>query len=268
MIAQPSSPLGARAPLSGRRFPYLANVVLFDAVPSTNDVGKAIAEKLLEDGTEIPPTVLATRRQTAGRGRGSRSWVSPGDTGLALSLLLPWPEGPERVRLPLRVGIVLARGLSARFGIEVRLKWPNDLLVGRRKLGGILVEARAGADGEGYAVAGIGLNVRTARPMLDAEGLAEATSLAEAGVSASLLSHDDALSTLVEILDAGLSAPPFDLPAAFESVSAHRPGDRLTVLDAGRETEGAFLGVTADGFLRLGTTGGEERVVSGDIASF
>ena len=262
------SPLGARAPLSGRRFPFLANVVLFEEAGSTNDIGKEVAETLLADGSEIPPTVLVAKRQTAGRGRGSRTWISPGDTGLALSLLLPWPEGPERVRLPLRLGVILARGLSERFGLAVRLKWPNDLLFAGKKLGGILVEARAGAEGGGYAVAGIGLNVRTSRAMLDAEGLTEATSLAEAGVPAASLEQDRLLLTLLELLDEGLSAPPFDLPTAFDAVSAHRPGEQITLSEAGRETSGSFMGVTADGFLRLGTSDGEETVVSGEIASF
>jgi len=262
------SPLGARAPLAGRRFGYLSNVILLGAVASTNDFGKAIAEELLEDGTELPPTAFVTRRQTAGRGRGSRSWVTPDETGLAISLVLPWPEGPERVRLPLRLGVIVARGIARRFGVEARLKWPNDLLVGRRKLGGILVEARAGAEGEGYAVAGIGLNVSTARSTLDAAGLPEATSLSEEGAAPAALAGDAPVVALLEELDAGLSAPAFDLAPAFESVSAHRAGERLTVVEGGRQTTGTYLGVTADGFLRLGSSGSEETVVSGDIASF
>lgn len=268
MSAPPLSPLGARAPLSGRRFPFLSNLVLFEAASSTNDVGKEIAETLLADGTEVPPTVIVARRQTAGRGRGSRVWISPGDTGLALSLLLPWSEGPERVRLPIRIGVILARGLLARFGLDVRLKWPNDLVLGRKKLGGILVEAHADGNGGGYAVVGIGLNVRATRATLDAKGLPEATSLADAGVATASLDWETVLVAVLELLDKGLSAPPFDLPAAFDAVSAHRPGERLTVAEAGRETTGSYLGVTEDGFLRLGTPGGEERVVSGAISSF
>ena len=268
MSAFASSPLGARAPFGGRRFGYLVNVVFYDQVSSTNDLAKSIAEPLLADGTEIPPTVIVARRQTAGRGRGSRSWVSAGNTGLSFSLILPWPEGPERVRLPLRLGVILARGLTGKYGVEVRLKWPNDLLAGRKKLGGILVEARAGPEGEGYAVAGIGLNVSTTRAALDAAGLREATSLADAGAAPAALAGDAVLVAVLAELDAGLSAPAFDLPAAFAAVSAHREGERLTIVENGRQTAGTFLGVTADGFLRLGTSGGEETVVSGDIASF
>ena len=268
MTSPSISPLGARAPLAGRRFSFLSNVAFIDAVSSTNDLGKSIAEELLADGTEIPPTVLVSRRQTAGRGRLSRRWVSPADTGLSLSLVLPWPEGPERVRLPVRLGVILAAGLSRRFGVEVRLKWPNDLLAGRKKLGGILVEARAGSEGDGYAVAGIGLNISTTRTALDAAGLPEATSLAEAGAAPAALGADAVLVTVLEELDAGLSAPPPDLAAAFAVVAAHRIGEEITVDESGRRTTGAYLGVTGDGFLRLRTPAGEETVVSGEIASF
>jgi valyl-tRNA synthetase len=73
------SPLGARAPLSGHRFPLLSNVVLLNAVGSTNDIGKEVVEKLLEDGTEVSPTVLVARRQTGGRGRRSSSCRGPRD---------------------------------------------------------------------------------------------------------------------------------------------------------------------------------------------
>jgi BirA family biotin operon repressor/biotin-[acetyl-CoA-carboxylase] ligase len=261
------SPLGARAPLGGRRFAHLQNVVFLGAVGSTNDLGKNVAEKLLADGTVVGPTALVSRRQTAGRGRGGRRWISPDDTGLAVSFLLPWPAGPERVRVPIRLGISLARGLATRFHLEVRLKWPNDLLVGRKKLGGILVEARSWGD-EGYAVAGVGLNVAASREALEEAGLGDATSLAVAGVPIGLLGREATLIALLESVDTGLGSPDGDLAAAFEAVSAHRKGETLTLSDAGGEKSGTYLGVTQDGFLRLGTARGTETVVSGEIASF
>ncbi|HSB37370.1 MAG TPA: biotin--[acetyl-CoA-carboxylase] ligase, partial [Thermoanaerobaculia bacterium] len=148
------SPLGSRAPFGGRRFPYLANLVEFGTLPSTNDFGKQLADRLLGDGTEVGPTVIVARRQTAGRGRSGRPWTDLGSTGLSLSLLLPWPEEPARVRLPLTLGVLLATGFTERFGLEVRLKWPNDLVVDDRKLAGILAEK----DGDAVVV-GMGLNV-------------------------------------------------------------------------------------------------------------
>jgi len=112
------------------------------------------------------------------------------------------------------------------------------------------------------------MNVRSTREELDSAGLARATSLVAEGVAAALCVHDDVLATVVSILDEGLSAPWPELPAAFEAVSAYRPGEALTVTGAGRETSGTYLGVTADGFLRLGTADGIENVLSGDVAPF
>jgi BirA family biotin operon repressor/biotin-[acetyl-CoA-carboxylase] ligase len=243
-------------------------VLLLATVPSTNDLGRVIVEHALAESEEIRLTVIVAGEQTAGRGRAGRAWASlPG--ALALSAIVPWPAGPGRVRLPVETGILLARGLSAAFGIDIRLKWPNDLLVGRKKLGGLLVEARSNDEGEGWAVIGIGLNVRGTRAGLDGRGLSEATSLEACGVAAALLEGDRALDAVLSVLDEGIGEPCVDpLPEAFASVSAHATGDLLTVVDGGRTHKGAFAGVTPDGFLRLATDGGDETLVSGDVVLF
>ena len=258
----------AANPLEGRSFTHIENVIYLPSTPSTNEVAKTIVEKMLAESEDIRPTIIVAGEQTAGHGRMGRSWT-PLPGALAVSVIVPWPEGPERVRLPVRAGIALARGLSRAFAIEVRLKWPNDLLVRRKKLGGILVEARANDEGEGWAVVGVGLNVCGTRKELDARGLREATSLEDAGVPAGRLSGVVPLSALLDILDVPLGeARDESLPAAFASVSAHAPGDALSVQDAGRSVSGVFRGVNADGALRLGAARGEETVVSGDVVLF
>lgn len=266
--APAGSPLGALAPLAGMRFSQILNLVFFDTVTSTNDLARKIVEKMLAEGEELQPTAVVARRQTAGRGRAGRAWRQPEGAALSVSLIVPWPEGPDRVKLPIEMGVVLANGLSAKFGLDVRLKWPNDLLVSRKKLGGLLVEARAGDDGEGFAVVGIGLNVGATREELDAASLPEAASLRTAGVAAASFAGDAPLVALLAVLDEGLAAPKASLPEAFEKVSAHANGDRLRVADGEKTVEGTYLGVTAEGFLRLAVSGGEERIVSGDVAFF
>ncbi len=263
-----ASPLGSLAPLDGRRFARLHNLIFLATTPSTNDLGKVIVERMLAESEEIRLTVIVAGEQTAGRGRAGRTWTSlPG--ALALSVIVPWPEGPGRVRLPIETGILLARGLAAAFGIEVKLKWPNDLLAGRMKIGGLLVEARSNDEGEGWAVIGLGLNVRGTRADLDARGLQEATSLEACGVAPTLLEGDEPLDAVLSILDDGIGEPCTDpLPEAFAAVSAHAPGDRLTVNDGARTHKGAFAGVSPDGFLRLATESGDETLVSGDVVLF
>ena len=256
------------APLEGRIFRHIENVIYLPAAPSTNDVAKTIVEKMLAESEDVRPTILVAGEQSAGHGRLGRSWVSlPGS--LAVSVIVPWPAGPERVHLPLRAGIALARGLSRAFGLDVRLKWPNDLLVNRKKVGGILVEARANDEGEGWAIVGVGLNVKGKRGELDSHGLRDATSLEEAGAPAGTLEGVHPLSSLLDILDVPLAEPDSEpLPEAFASVAAHAPGDALSVQNAGRTVSGVFRGVNADGALRLGMGSGEETVLSGDVVLF
>jgi BirA family biotin operon repressor/biotin-[acetyl-CoA-carboxylase] ligase len=262
------SPLGSLAPLGGKRFARIHNLVFVDRAPSTNDLGKAIVERMLSECEEIRLTVIVAGEQTAGRGRSGRAWT-PLPGALALSALVPWPEGPGRVRLPVEVGIFLARGLSAAFGIDVRLKWPNDLVVDRKKVGGILVEARANDEGEGWAVVGLGLNVHGTRSELDARGLRDAVSLAACGVAPALLEGDAPLESVLAVLDEGLGECPAEpLPEAFAAVSVHALGDIVTVTDGGKSHRGAFAGVTPEGFLKLETEGGGETLVSGDVVLF
>ncbi len=262
------SVLGALAPLGGRRFARLHNLIFVATTPSTNDLGKIIVERMLAESEEIRLTVIVAGEQTAGRGRSGRTWT-PLPGALALSAIVPWPEGPGRIRLPIETGILLARGLAAAFGVDVRLKWPNDLLVDRKKIGGVLVEARSNDEGEGWAVIGFGLNVHGTREELDVRGLKDATSLEACGVAPALLEGEEPLDAVLSLLDEGIGEPCTDpLPEAFAAVSAHAPGDRLTVTDGPRTRKGAFAGVSPEGFLRLVTEEGDETLVSGDVVLF
>ena len=107
--------------------------------------------------------VLVAESQTAGRGRLGRSWSSPPRAALTCSVLLR-PAGvppPARGWLPLLTGIAVAAALRAEAGVAAGLKWPNDVLVGDRKIAGILAEAHGDA-----VVAGVGLNVTLTRAEL------------------------------------------------------------------------------------------------------
>ncbi len=100
--------------------------------------------------------VVAAERQSAGRGRGGRAWVAPARSGLAVSVLLR-PTAPRETWgwLPLLAGIAVVGPLAAMSGLDLGLKWPNDLLVGgERKLAGLLAEVVDDA-----VVLGLGLNV-------------------------------------------------------------------------------------------------------------
>ena len=137
-----------RAKLPGLRVSVLA------VTDSTNS-------QLLEAAAEQDPQALLAEFQRAGRGRRGRDWISPFGANLYLSLawsFVAWPS--QLTALPLAVGVACARALQ-RLGLQrLRLKWPNDLMVEGRKLGGILLEHRGEGGGGCRVVIGVGLNVR------------------------------------------------------------------------------------------------------------
>lgn len=115
---------------------------------------QAQVKRLLDHG-EKPPVVVITEEQTAGRGRLDRSWTAPPFSSVLMSLGLPLPG--HHSTFTLKVGVVVAQALAGR-GVQVQLKWPNDIVVLRdgrvRKLGGILAEIH-----REHVVVGIGLNI-------------------------------------------------------------------------------------------------------------
>jgi BirA family transcriptional regulator, biotin operon repressor / biotin---[acetyl-CoA-carboxylase] ligase len=135
----------------------LPRVELLERTRSSLDVAHDLAAKGARSGT-----LVIADRQTAGRGRGGSTWVSPGGTGLWLTLIeRPSDESAVDV-LSLRTGIRAARALDLFAEEPIRLKWPNDLYVGTGKLAGILIEARWREGKLEWVAIGIGINV--ARP--------------------------------------------------------------------------------------------------------
>jgi BirA family biotin operon repressor/biotin-[acetyl-CoA-carboxylase] ligase len=132
--------------LIGRR------VIFYPSVTSTNELAKEEARWGADEGT-----VVIAGEQTGGKGRLRRSWLSPGGS-IALSLVL-YPEVAELPSLIMAASLAVARSIAAVTGLEPRLKWPNDVLVGERKVSGILVESQVRGSRVDYAVIGIGINV-------------------------------------------------------------------------------------------------------------
>ena len=108
--------------------------------------------------------VFFADEQTAGRGRGDHEWHSAAGQGLYVSVVLRLPVPAARLPLlPLAAGLAAADAIRAASGLTVDLRWPNDLLIGPRKTGGILVETQTDSGLLGFAVAGIGINVHQQR---------------------------------------------------------------------------------------------------------
>jgi BirA family transcriptional regulator, biotin operon repressor / biotin---[acetyl-CoA-carboxylase] ligase len=129
--------------------------------------------------------VVLAEYQTAGRGRRGRPWLAPPGGSICMSFSWNFRDVPEDLgALGLVIGICELRALRKLGVTQAKLKWPNDLLVDDRKLGGILIELRAESDGPAYVVVGVGLNVALGAPLIEkiAETGMEATDLVTAGL--------------------------------------------------------------------------------------
>lgn len=144
--------LGVLRHLRERGLVWDAPVHAFAELGSTSDHLKVLARRGAREWT-----VVVARRQTQGRGRQGRTWHSPPGS-LFLSCLLRPDAQAAAALLPLAAGVAVAESLS-EWGVSARLKWPNDALVGERKLAGVLVEAASSSQGLEHVVLGIGVNL-------------------------------------------------------------------------------------------------------------
>ncbi|MCB9126976.1 MAG: biotin--[acetyl-CoA-carboxylase] ligase [Ardenticatenales bacterium] len=151
---------------------WLGQPLLFrDEVDSTNRQLRQLAE----GGAAGVGAVLISDFQWGGRGRRGRGWQAPRGSALLLSALLPVPTMVPLTLLPIAVAVAVAEGVEAQGEAAIQLKWPNDLLVGGKKVGGILIESAVSSAGQALLVVGIGINVNQRPAAFDA--LPAATSL-------------------------------------------------------------------------------------------
>ena len=125
------------------------------------DVGSCESTQTLVDTTLPEGALVVADHQTAGRGRLGRTWEAPAGTALLCSLLLKPPPERDAPQLSLVAGVAVADSVELVTELAVQLKWPNDVMLRRRKVAGCLAEARNGA-----VVLGIGLNVNQTREQL------------------------------------------------------------------------------------------------------
>jgi BirA family biotin operon repressor/biotin-[acetyl-CoA-carboxylase] ligase len=233
-------------------------LVVLASIGSTNQLAGEIARAYLEDDRLPPQLVLLARRQTNGRGRGDHRWVSPAGKGIYTSLLLSATDDDAVATLPLSVPVALCEALDG-LGIGCTIKWPNDLMVGGRKLGGVLIEALAGSR---TAIVGYGINGSQDEADLPA---AEATSLRLATGAVpdlSRLAIDLARAVMKRVAcSESLSAVVSD----YRDRSLHRPGEPLRCRLGGEIVAGRFLGFDERGRLTLDTPEGERSLSSAEL---
>jgi len=161
---QPSPPLTRDTIHSTLSTTWLGRrIELFDCLPSTNREAVQLAQAEVEHGT-----VVVADSQTAGRGRLSRTWFSPPGANLYCSMILRMMRPPERLTewlswLPLISALAAAEAIEQVSSIHVSVKWPNDLLIAKQKVGGVLCENSTGTRSGPFQIIGIGINVNVDR---------------------------------------------------------------------------------------------------------
>jgi BirA family biotin operon repressor/biotin-[acetyl-CoA-carboxylase] ligase len=213
--------------------------VHFRLTDSTNERARALAAGGAPHGT-----LVTADEQQAGRGRQGRSWSAPPRSAVLMSVVLR--ELSET--LPLAAAVAVCEALP----VDARIKWPNDVWIGGRKVAGILVEARPQ---EGWAVLGIGLNVAT-------EEFPEELHATSLRLEGAPITVEAALDALLGALGAWLARP------AAEVLAAWRSRDALlgeTVRWANGSKEGTAAGVDSSGALIVDTADGPVTLDAGEV---
>lgn len=151
-------------------------IIYFDSIDSTNNIAKDYALNDWEEGL-----VITSEEQTNGRGRRGRPWASPKGSGVWMSLLLrPNILPSEAPKFTLLAAVAVVKAIYEETGLEAQIKWPNDIIVHKKKVCGILTEMNAELDNINYIVIGIGINVNQKKDDFPADIRRFAISLAQA----------------------------------------------------------------------------------------
>ena len=221
----------------------------------------------LRRGAVKPPAVLIAEAQTSGRGRRGRAWASPLARNLYLSYGWRCEAGVAALSgLSLAVGTILADTIRSSTGLDVRLKWPNDLLLNAEKCGGVLIDLDGDLDGAVHVVIGIGLNI-------DMQGI-DGTEITQQWTdlnahAASPVSRNDIASRVISDLYVGLSLFGKTGFAGFKErwvMLDALAGMEVTVSGASHSWMGRATGVSDSGGLLIDLGGETIEVNAGDVS--
>lgn len=239
------------------------NLVVLERVASTNVLARAVVADYDRECQALPTALLVAWEQTAGKGRLGRSWSSPPGLGVYASRTLSVARPEVLQTLPLLVGVGLSRALDAYLPTPSQLKWPNDLLVSGKKIGGVLIESLVRPGDCALVVVGFGVNLGHTAADLPQDRPATSIRL-EGGPEVPLprLTWDLVLAVENEIHHLG------DADYAvreYRERTVHRPGDLLTCQVGEERVTGRFAGFDPEGRLLLSGDGGEVRLSAGEI---
>jgi BirA family biotin operon repressor/biotin-[acetyl-CoA-carboxylase] ligase len=263
--AVPDDVLTALARVSARAGAMGGHLHWLESTASTNDVAARLAESGAVEGT----TVVA-EAQTAGRGRHGRVWFSPPGAGLYVSTIVRPAAQMSSAKNPASLltiasGVAIADAVNAVTGLPAEIKWPNDVLIGGRKLAGILAEAAVQAGVLQFVVIGVGVNLQVAA--YPPELASRATS-----IEAETSRPPDRALILAEMLAAmneryaDLRAGRFDaILSAWRRRAVSLPGAHVEWDSPNGIVRGRAQDVDRDGALLVNVGGRVERIVAGEV---
>jgi BirA family biotin operon repressor/biotin-[acetyl-CoA-carboxylase] ligase len=250
--------LGLHTSIMGRHILYR------EEVASTQDEAGEVARKGVEEGV-----VVISERQTRGRGRKGRLWASPPREGVYFSAVLrPNLRPSQIIQIPLIAGVAVCKAIRKVTPLEPRIKWPNDITVGGKKVAGILAEMNCDMDRVDYIVLGIGVNVNTECSLLPEPTREIASSLAEkCGEYVSRVRLVQCILTEFDALYITFLASGFDsLREEWKAVDS-TVGSWVKVSDAEEEMRGKALDIDGEGFLLIRKENRDvKRIISGDVS--
>lgn len=242
------------------RLRTLESLAIIPRVASTNLIARRIVTECIDNELSLPQAMIIAGEQFAGRGRNDRQWSSPAGKGIYATTLLSRPVR-ELPLIPLGIATIVASYLRETYAIDARIKWPNDILVGGKKIAGILIEARV-QDERVFLLIGTGINVE---PVADdtrpnAIAISEVSPRAFTGI-------DTATLAFVEHMDEKLSQP-FDhdqVLAQWRELSVHKPGDKIHCVIGTKTISGTWVGIDEHGRAVLDAAEGRIAVSAGDL---
>jgi BirA family transcriptional regulator, biotin operon repressor / biotin---[acetyl-CoA-carboxylase] ligase len=243
---------------------FTPQILHFDSLPSTN---VEAARRAFEGAAE--GLCIVASEQTAGRGRLDRQWLSPKDAGLYCSIILR-PEFDQKVwpLLTLMAAVVVRDTLLGVNTLKTDIKWPNDIMVNDKKLGGILAETVDTPFGRAV-VLGIGINLKQISFPAELVGVATSIEAAAGQVenSRTFLEHLlDLLGRYYQILQGTTGAE--EIVREWTSRSSYASGKRIRVANGEEILEGITRGLERDGALRVETdTGAIKTIRAGDVTN-
>lgn len=235
-------------------------IEVFDSLPSTNTFVKEKVSEL------APGYVCFAEAQTAGRGRRGRDWIAPLGTSLAFTTYWPFDEGYQAMSgLSLAVGVAITDAFTELGMSDAQLKWPNDIYLDGRKLGGVLIEVEGQPDSTCHAIIGVGLNISLPESI---DGITQPyTDLKDTALSSLSRNHIAGVlvkrlrNALKEFASEGLA--PFSERWDSRNVFSQQP---ITLLLGDKEIRGVNVGIDENGAILLETEEGTKAYHGGEIS--